>query len=344
MKPKTILASRIKKGDLVSIISPSSGLAPLAMHRIEQGKRALENMGFRVKIEANALKNADYVSGTIEERVADIHSAFADKKVKAIICTIGGNHSNQLLKFLNWDLIRQNPKIFLGYSDITVLHHAIRSKTGLVTFYGPAIMPEFGDFPRIDKYTEEYLKKALADGTINKVDTSDKWTDEFLDWSEKKDLRRPRHYKKNPGFSWWRKGRVTSELLGGTIPSINHLAGTEYWNDPKGKILFIDLPEGTDPGEGLSISDLDAYLADLFNLGVFIGIKGLIIGRAYAQSSENIKKIKQMIERYTKSSKYPILYGADIGHTTPMITVPLGATAVLDSAKDLFEIKGNFIQ
>jgi muramoyltetrapeptide carboxypeptidase len=192
MITKKILANKINEGDLISIVSPSSGLAPFAMHRIEQAKKALEDMGFKVKFEANSLKNSGHVSGSVSERVSDLHSAFSNKDVKAVICTIGGNHSNQLLKFLDWKLIKKNPKIFLGYSDITVLHNAIYKKTGLITFYGPCVMPEFGEFPFMDKYNEAHLRKALVDGKIGKIIPSEEWTDEFLDWFKKDDIKRRR--------------------------------------------------------------------------------------------------------------------------------------------------------
>lgn len=341
---KKILAKKIKNGDLVSIVSPSSGIAPFATHRIDQAKRALELLGLKVKIEKNALKNFGHVSGTLDERVSDLHSAFADKEVKAIICTIGGNNSNQLLKFIDWNLIKENPKIFLGYSDITVLHNAIYKKTGLVTFYGPCIMPEFGEYPIFDKYSEKYFRKALMRGKLEKIEPSSEWTDEYLDWFKREDQKRRRTYQKNTGFKWWREGKVTAEILGGTIPSINHLIGTEYWNEFQGKILFLDLPEGCKPGEGISMLDFDAYLADLFNLDVFNKIKGLIIGRPYAQSSENLNKIKEIIEFYTKDTAYPILYGVDIGHTTPMITLPFGVKVVLDSSEGIFKIGERFIK
>jgi muramoyltetrapeptide carboxypeptidase len=245
---------------------------------------------------------------------------------------------------LDWKLIKKNPKIFLGYSDITVLHNAIYKKTGLITFYGPCVMPEFGEFPFMDKYNEAHLRKALVDGKIGKIIPSEEWTDEFLDWFKKDDIKRRRSYTKNTGFEWWRKGKVSAEIFGGAIPSINHLAGTEYWNDYKGKILFIDLPEGNTPGVGISISDFDTYLADLYNLNVFKNIKGLVIGRPYAQSQGNLQKIKELVELYTKNTKYPILYGVDIGHTTPMITLPFGVKVLLDSEKNVFEVKESFIK
>ncbi len=338
IKAPRILPDKLKSGDLISILSPSAGLAPFAMHRIEKGKKALEEMGFKVKIEKFALQNAGYISGTIEERVSDIHSAFEDKNVKAIICTIGGNHSNQLLKFIDWELIKMNPKIFLGYSDITVLHNAIYKKTGLITYYGPCIMPEFGEYPEMDKYNVEYFKKALVEGSVGQINPSQVWTDQFLNWFTGED-KGGRIYKINTGYKWWREGRATGTILGGAIPSINHLAGTEFWNSLKGKILFIDLPEGNTPGQGISIADIDSHLADLFNLNVFKDIKGLIIGRPYAQDEGRLAEIKAIFDFYTKNTKYPILYDVDIGHTTPMITVPYGMKVVLDSSKNIFEIK-----
>lgn len=343
MNTPKLLANRLNVGDLVSIVAPSSGIAPLVMHRIEKAKSTLEGMGFKVKFERNSLKNNGHLSGTVAERVDDLHSAFSDENVKAIICTIGGNHSNQLLMHLDWELIKKNPKIFLGYSDITVLHHAIYNKTGLVTFYGPSAIAELGEFPEINSYNLEYFKKALIDGGIGNVIQSTEWTDEYLDWLKKEDIIRPRTYVKNEGFEWWKEGKATAEILGGTIPSIIHLAGTEFYNEYKDRILFLDLPCGQDAGKGISISDLDAYMADLYNLNVFSEIRGLVIGRAYSQSQENLGKIRILVEQYTKDASYPILYGIDIGHTTPMITLPFGAKVSLDSEKGTFEIRGPFI-
>ena len=329
---------KLRQGDVVSIVSPSAGLAPFAMNRIENAVSALERMGLKAKFEENSLKNNGYVSATIEERVSDIHAAFKDKKVKAIFCTIGGNHSNQLLRYLDFDLIRDNPKIFIGYSDITVLLHAIFKKSRLRTFYGPCIMPEFGEYPDIFEYTKKSFSHIIMDGLTGEVKASTEWTDQFLDWSDKNNATKKRINKINDGYHWWRTGEAVGEVFGGAIPSINHLAGTEYWVGYKDKILFIDLPEGSMLGEGISVANVDSYLADLFNLGVFSEIKGLIIGRPYAQSEDNLRKIKDIIIRYTKDEAYPILYYADIGHTSPMMTLPLGVSVTIDSKQNLFFI------
>ncbi len=342
---KIINPQKLKVGDTISIISPSAGLAPFAMHRIEDGVKALERMGFKVKIEKSALKNKGYVSATIKERVADIHSAFKDKKVKAIICTIGGNHSNQLLKYLDFELIRDNPKIFLGYSDITVLHNAIYKKAGLRTFYGPCIMTEFGEYPDISPFTKNGFVKTLMEGVIGNIEQSKEWTDEFLNWMKVEFHTKERRLFPNTGYEWWRKGNVIGEIFGGAIPSVNHLLGTEYEINFKNKIFFLDLPEGYNPGENLSMADVDTYLADLFNAGVFNQIKGLIIGRPYGYrgDKEKYNQLKEIITGYTKGTNYPILFNADFGHTSPMITLPIGAKIELDSKKNKFEVKKGFI-
>ncbi|MBM3255959.1 MAG: LD-carboxypeptidase [Candidatus Moranbacteria bacterium] len=329
----------IKKRQTIGIISPSAGLAPLFPHRIDNGKAMLEKMGFNVKFSSHALEQAGYVSALPEERAADINQMFADDNIKAIICSIGGNHSNQVLKYLDFEMIAKNPKIFLGYSDITVLHLAFAKKSRLRTFYGPCLMSEFGEFSEMLTYTREHFEKATSKtDPIGIINPSFEWTEEFLDWFAKKDLTRPRRLQKNKGYEWWKQGKTKGELWGGTIPSLNHLAGTEYWIDLKDKILFLDLPEGDNPASPLPLSSLDSYLSDMDNLGVFSSIKGLIIGRPYFYKPKDVETLKKYIEYYTRGCSYPILYNANIGHASPIITIPMGIMSSLNSEKNEFSI------
>ena len=335
------LTKKLKKGDTISIVAPSSGLAYFAVHRIEIAKKVLEKMGFLVIIENNALKNIGYLSGLASERVADIHSAFSNKNVKAIFCTIGGNHSNQLLKYIDFDLVRNNPKIFVGYSDISVLHYAFLKKSGLQTYYGPCLMTQFGEFPEPLPYTYDYFKKVLITDNNEDIDVlpSESFTDEVLNWVTKSDLERPRKMIDSIGYKWLRDGYADSEIIGGCIPSINHLVGTDFWIDPKDKIFFIDIPEGHNLGEGLSISELDSYLADLDNIGVFKSIKGLIVGRPFNYNKEQHNELILIINYYTKDTNYPILFNANIGHSDPIITLPMMSRVILDSKNNKFIIK-----
>jgi len=337
-----IIPKKMQKGDTIGFISPSAGLAPLAMHRIEKAIQTFEELGYKVKIAKNALKNQGYVSGTIKERLSDIHSMFKDPEIKMIICTIGGNHSNQLIKHLNYDLIKRNPKIFIGYSDITVLHFAIQSQANLATYYGPCVMTQFGEYPKILGYTLEYFNKELVDEknkSSYEIYHSKTWTDEVLDWFKKEDLQRPRIQRPNKGYKWLKSGKSRGEILGGTIPSINHLMGTKYWVNPENKIYFLDIPENpNDIRKGLSIGDIDSYLADLDNLGLFDSIRGLIIGRPPHYTSEEDLQLRKLIIKYVGRKKYPILYNANIGHIDPIITLRYGAVVELDSYSNKFRI------
>lgn len=336
-----IVPKKLKKGDTVGLISPSAGLAPFAMHRIDKAVQTLRELGYKIKISKHALKNADYVSASLEERLEDIHSMFKNPQIKMIMCTIGGNHSNQLIKYLDYNLIKENPKIFIGYSDITVLHFAIQSQTNLATYYGPCAMTQFGEYPKILNYTLEYFNKALMQNQFidaYEVKPSKIWTDEVLNWFEKGDLERARQCNKNKGHEWMLAGKAKGKIIGGSIPSINHLAGTKYWLDPKDKIYFIDIPESHNIDKGLPLSDIDSYFADLDNLGLFNSIKGLIIGRPYRYTKEESIRLKDVILKYAGKKKCPILFNANIGHVDPIITLQYGALVELDSASNKFKI------
>lgn len=328
----------LRKGDVVGFVSPSAGPSSLSLHRIEQAKKTLEMLGYRVKIAKYALQEKGYVSGTIEERVEDLHSMFIDSEVALIICTIGGNHSNQLLKYLDYNLIKNNPKIFIGYSDITVLHYALQSQANLATYYGPCAMTQFGEYPQILDYTLRYFQYELAqENLLNsyEIKSSEVWTEEFLDWFKKEDIIRPRKLEKNDGHRWLTEGIAEGPVLGGAILSINHLAGTKYWCSPEGTIFFIDiLKEGRVLDEGV----VDSLLADLNNLGLFDVIKGLIIGRPAGYSAEETARLEEMLMRYVKNKKCPILFNANIGHTDPIATIRYGRTVRLDSTKNSFMV------
>jgi len=338
---KTLIKTdHLRKGDTIGIVSPSSSLAGLVPHRVERGIEMLNKMGFNVKISKNALKVTGHTAGTPEERAEDLNNFFVDSSVKAIISFIGGNHSNQILKYLNFETIKKNPKIFMGYSDITVLHFALYSKCNLVTFYGPAILTQFAENSEILSYTKKYFEKAvMSNKSIGKIKPSPEWTDETLNWFKKEDLKRPRKMKKNEGWRWLRKGKSKGEIIGGCISSLLHLRGTEYWPDFQGKNFFWEIPESAcDFTKGEPFSEIDAHLSDLELSGVFGKIKGMLIGRPFGYSEKESLDLQKMILERTKDYNFPILYNIDIGHTDPIITIPLGVMSKIDSEKDEFLI------
>ena len=334
-----IKPQKLQKWDLIWIVSPSAWLWELFPHRIENWVKMLEKLWYRVKLWANSFKRNWYVSSSVEDRVAELHDMFADKEVKAIICTIWWNHSNQIIKHLDYDLIASNPKIFMGYSDITVLHYAISSKTWLQTYYGPCLMTQFWEYPEITEYSLECFRKAVeSDEPIWEIKQSDYYIDEILNWFTKDDLTRPRERLETSWYEWWKKWKATGEVFGWAIPSVNHLLWTEFWVDHKDKIFFIDIPEWNDINKGLDIDWLDSYLADLDNAWVFSVIKWLIIWRPYKYSDEEIGLLKEIVLSYTAWKDYPILFNANIWHVDPIITLPLRSNVTLDSEENRFVI------
>ncbi|MBI2668950.1 LD-carboxypeptidase [Candidatus Woesearchaeota archaeon] len=334
IKPK-----KLKKGDTIAIISPSSGLAKLFPHRIERAKIALERLGFKVKLFPTTSKFENGKAGIITERVKDIHDAFSDKSVKAIMCAIGGLSANELLEKLDYGLIKKNPKIFCGYSDITILHCAIQKKSNFVTFYGPCAMTQFGEYPEPLKYTVDFFLKAVAnDKPVGIISSSEKWTDEVLDWGTKEDLKRPRKLSPNLGHVWLKEGKAEGKIVGGCLYSLLQVKGTEYDLDYADKILFIEVPEGEDFTKGTPLSYVDSQLMDLRNAGVFDKIKGLIVGVSFGYKENEPDQFKEFIRNHTKEYNFPVLFNVNIGHADPIITMPLGVKANLDSTSNLFSI------
>ena len=335
---KLTIPPLLKNGDTIGIISPSAGLHPFCPHRTFEGEKTLKKLGYKVKYAPHSLENNGYVSTSPQKRVDDLHQMFLDKEVTAIICSLGGENANQLLKYIDFSIIKNNPKIFLGYSDITILHCAFASQSQLRTYYGPTLQTEFAEYPDIDPYVTEYFNKAIASNkVIGKINPSKEWSDEFLNWFTKEDQKRKRTPYPHLGYEWLKEGHAEGSIFGGCIPTLNHLAGTKYWIDPTDTIFFIDIPEGA-PGQQMSLSALDAFFADLENIGVFQNIKGLLVGRPYQFKEDSIEKLKEILLYYTADHNYPILFNANIGHASPIITIPLGASCNIDSRNNLFEI------
>ena len=332
-----IKPQKLKKGDTIAIISPSGGLAAIFPHRLDKAIKFLKSEGYKVKEFPCTRKINGWESAPAKERAKDIMDAFIDPEINAIICSIGGNTVNKTLKYLDFEKIKENPKIFVGYSDISVLHYALNKKCGIITFYGPCAMTQFGEYPKPLEYTLKYFNKALIEGKIGEVNASEKWTDEVLDWSQKKDLERARKLNENKGFEWLREGKAEGEIIGGCLPSICNLLGTEYWPDHNNKILFIEIPEAQQFDKGEPLAEVDALLCNLEIVGIFKQIKGLIVGRPFRYDNEEKEKFKEIILDNTKGYNFPILYGTDIGHTDPQMTIPLGTKIKLDSKQNLFE-------
>jgi muramoyltetrapeptide carboxypeptidase len=325
---------RVRPGDTVAVVSPSFGAVGRWPHRVERGTSYLESLGLNAKVMPNAARSDGWVSASPEARAKDLHEAFLDDAVTVVLAGIGGNHSNQLLPLLDYDLIAAHPKVFQGYSDMTVLHWALAKHAGVSTFYGPALVPELGEFPQVLPYTDRYLRAAWFGGETIVFEPSETWTDELLDWNAKLDLTRPREMRAGEGWVTIRGGTASGPLLGGCLESISwHIKGSSSWIDPAGAVLFLEMSEEA-PGPAY----VDSYLTDLEQLGVFAAAAALVFARPYGYTPENTKLLWDIVARHTEAAGLPVLANVEAGHTDPMFTLPLGAEAEVDAGAKRFRL------
>ncbi len=310
----TIIPQRLKKGDKVMIIAPSRSLKLIGADCRQIAEERLKNLGLEIVFAPNTIdENCDLtISTDVKKRVEDIHTAFADKSVKAILTVIGGFNSNQLIKHLDYDLIKNNPKIFMGFSDITALHAAIYAKTGLVTYYGP----HYSSLGMLkgNEYTLENMIKMLFEGHEQELNASEQWSDDlwFLDQENRK-------FIKNDG--WWhiQKGSAEGTIIGGNLCTFNLHLGTSYRPVfEENTILFLEDDEES------HLLTFERNLQALINQDDFKNVKGLVIGRFQNKSNVTREKLEFILKNKPELNNMPIIANVDMGHTTPIATIPLG--------------------
>lgn len=334
-KPK-----RLNKGDKIAIISPSGCAATLFPHRVERGVAALEKLGFAVEIYPTVSKNYHGSAGTPEERAADIHRAFEDSSVAAILAATGGISLNEVLPLLDYGLIKKNPKIFCGFSDNTQLHCALATQANLVSFYGPCLIHQFGEYPDPLPYSVEGFMSTLMGEATQAIVPSSHWTDEILNWFEKVDLTRPRNlYSNTDAHLWLHAGQCKAPIIAGCLHSLLQLKGTKYAPDYNNKIMAIDFSEGIENfAKGFPIQYVACQIADLALAGVFSQISGLILGRPFGYDEAERKEFIEMINRQLAGYDFPILANVNIGHTDPIITLPQYVLCELNSGQNSFKL------
>lgn len=329
-RQKTITPSALQKGDTIAFISPSSRLNTLFSHRLQKATSFFSHQGFHIKQIYTSTLPSSHLS-TIHIRCSELHTAFSDPCVKAILCTIGGTSANELLPHLDYDLIRRHPKIFCGYSDITVLHHAIYVNTGLKTFYGPAVIPEFGETPEPVRFTADHFFEMVMGRGGKSVPRSLVHTVEFKDWLVGDGDTQSRMFEPAPKWKWLKAGKVQGRLYGGCLPSLVQLCGTKYLPDYTGQVLLLELPEGDKPGLPFSLDAARSAMADLRNAGILEKVAGIVLGRPYMYDGKMTAAFEKMVCDQCYGIEIPILAGVDTGHSDPMLTLPLDAMVSLDS-------------
>lgn len=313
---KTILPNKLKRGDKVMVVAPSNSLSLISKETRLIADKRFSKMGLELSFAKNVDELDEFDSSSIESRVSDLHEAFSDESIKGVFVVIGGFNCNQLLRYLNWDLIKNNPKVFVGYSDTTALQNAIYAKTGLVTYSGPAYST-FGQKLYFD-YTLKYFKKCLLNDKEFNILPSESWSDDnwYLDQENRKLL-------KNDGWLVINDGEARGTILGANICTLNLLQGTEYFPNISNSILFLE-----DDAES-KLVNFDRDLQSLIHLPNFDKVKGIVIGRFQNASEMKTEHLIKAIKSKTELSHIPVLVNVDFGHTNPMITFPIGGEAQL---------------
>lgn len=330
----------LAKGDKIAIVSLSGCAGAIFPHRIEKGVQALNKLGFEVEIYPGVSKNYFGSAGTPQERADDLHRAFADQSVKAIIAAIGGISLNEVLPILDYDLIKKNPKIFCGYSDNTLLCIALMTQANLVSFYGPGLMTQFAEYPEPLPYSIESFLTVLSGQQSIEIKPSDEWTDEVLNWFGKLDLTRPRKlFSNTDGHLWLRGGKAKAPIIAGCLHSLLQLNGSKYAPDYKGKILVIDFSESIENiAKGFPVQYVASQIANLAMTDVFSQISALVLGRPFGYDETERKEFVAMIERQLADYDIPILANVNVGHADPIITLPIGIACELDSEQNIFRL------
>jgi len=306
-----LIAARLQKGDEVRIVSPAVSLGFIPEGQKSMARERLEGLGLRLSFSTNAEVMDRFDSSPVEARVSDLHEAFADSGVRGILTTLGGYNSNGLLGYLDYDLIRANPKIFCGFSDITALATAIHARTGLVTYSGPHFTT-FGMQRGID-YTMEYFERCLMSEEPFEVLPADHWSDDL--WYQDQENRR---FVPNPGYEVIHEGEAEGMMLGGNLGTLCLLFGTPYMQDLEGTILLLE------DDEEVNAVHFDRELQSLIHQPGFEGVLGIVFGKFQRASNMDQDTLTAIVESKRELDGIPVVAGASFGHTTPQFTLPIG--------------------
>lgn len=305
---RPVKPARLTKGDLIGIVSPSSPIADVS--RVERGVRYIESLGYRVKVGNAVGKVHGYLAGTDEDRARDLHEMFADREVKAIICVRGGYGTPRLLSLLDYQLVARNPKIVVGFSDVTALQLALWRKCRLITFHGPMAGVEMAN--TMDAYTEEMFWRCL---TSNK-----KLGLIFLPDAPRvlSDIGRS----------------VRGRLLGGNLALVVSLVGTRFQPDFAGSLLFLE-EIGEEPYR------LDRMLTQLRNASVFAKANGMLLGHftdcVPSDRSRPSFTADEVLKEAARLFGKPAIAGLPFGHVPRKLTLPVGLSARLNTKQPSLE-------
>lgn len=299
---------RLKKGDTIGIAAPAS--PPASLHSLTKGIRSLEQLGYHIVLGKHLYEKHGYLAGTDADRASDINELFLDPKVNAILTVRGGYGSHRLLPLLDYKAMRRNPKVFVGYSDITALQLAIFAKTGLVTFSGPMVATEFGG--GFGGNAEEEFWRCLSSA-------------------------KPLGIVQNPNgkpLKSLSRGVATGRLLAGNLSIVTAMLGTPYFSNPKGNILVLE--EVEEP-----LYKIDRMFHHLKLARVFDQLRGVVLGEFSdckpGRTEKSSLMLPQILREVFESYENPVLTGLRYGHVKGSLTLPIGIRARMNASKGLLD-------
>ena len=304
-KSKTIKPKKLKSGDTIGLVSPGGFITE---QQLEESKTNMTALGFSVVVAKNILNRFGYFAGTDKDRAEDLHEMFGNKKVDGIVCVRGGYGCARVLDFLDFNLIKRNPKILIGYSDITALLYGIYSQTGLIGFHGPVATSTFNEFS-VNNFINVLMKPQLKMSLHSASEDAAK-----------------NEYK--PYVI--RSGKAKGKLIGGNLSIVASLIGTKYDIEPKGKIIFLE-EVGEEPYR------VDRMLTQMIQAGKFKNASGIALGVFTKCESKpdqsgiaNSFSLSEVLLDRLFQLKIPVLYGLSFGHIVNKFTLPFGINAELD--------------
>lgn len=335
IKPKAL-----QKGSRIAAVTLSWGGPGTFPHRYEAGKQQLEDaFGVELVSMEHTMKPAEWIQKHPEARAQDLMTAFQDPDIDGIISTIGGSDSIRLIPFIDLDIIRDNPKVFLGYSDTTVTHFAC-FKAGLVSFYGPSIMAGFGENGGLFPYMEDSVRKTLfATEKVGELSqNTDGWTKQILPWEDPNNQSTKRQLQPSLGWNFIQgQGQVNGHLIGGCLEVLEFLKCTPYWPtlaEFENGLLFLETSE-----EAPSPEYLKRFLRNLAVQGVLERMRGILLGRPGGeeinpkQFAEYDQAVLDILQGEFSLGHLCYISGLDFGHSDPMFVVPQGILAQADFEK-----------
>ncbi len=326
----------------MAILSPSKGVPSEFPDVYELGLRNLrEKFGLKIKEYPTARASIDFLYDNPKIRAQDVNNAFEEQEVSAIVASIGGDESVRILPYLNKKAIRSNPKILMGYSDITTLLCSI-NQLGLVTFHGPSVMAGLSQIESLPLGFVNHVKEMLfTPKATYDYQPYEEYSEGYPEWGEIANLGKVNSKKRASGWNWLQGTTVArGELFGGNIEVLGWMNGTAFWPRPdfwQGKIVFLETSE-----EVPTPLHIERWLRNYGVQGVFGRAKGLLFGRARGFSDEEKKKldavIVKIVAREFGKPELPIVSNMDFGHTDPQLILPLGVKAEIDCQGKRFSL------